>query len=105
MNIIRIKRQKHHTEIETDLDLITFKQGDVFIVYSPALELSGYGTTLDEAEKSFKIVLSEFFQYVEEHNTWKENFKDWKQTSEHQLTTITPAVLQKLSEQRTYNFA
>lgn len=45
-----------------DFGVVTFegKEGDVFIVYTPSLEISGYGNTKEEAKKSFDFNISQF---------------------------------------------
>jgi hypothetical protein len=58
------------------LSLIEFKEGDVTIVYSPALNLSGYGYTPDEAKNSFNIALHEFFRYTNNKKTFDEVLKE-----------------------------
>jgi len=49
--------------INTKLSLLSFVEDDTHIIYSPALDLSGYGSTEEEAKQSFEIVLSEFIGY------------------------------------------
>lgn len=51
------------------LSLIEFKEEDVTIIYSPALDLSGYGTTQVEAKNSFSEALHEFFRYTNNKKT------------------------------------
>ncbi|WP_354360124.1 hypothetical protein [Pedobacter sp. UYP30] len=58
------------------LSLIEFVEDDVNIVYSPALDLSGYGKTEDEAKSSFAIVIEEFFRYTIDKNTFDKVLKD-----------------------------
>jgi hypothetical protein len=53
------KDKKYHV----GLSLVEFKEDDVFIIYSPALDLSGYGYSLKEAKDSFSEALSEMFRY------------------------------------------
>jgi len=51
------------------LSLIEFKEDDVTIVYSPALDLSGYGISEVDAKKSFSEALNEFFRYTNNKKT------------------------------------
>lgn len=62
------------------LSLIEFKEDDVTIVYSPALDLSGYGYSSEEAKNSFNIALHEFLRYTSNKNTVNDILKDlgWK---------------------------
>jgi hypothetical protein len=55
---------------QVGLSLIEFNENDVTIVYSPALNLSGYGYNSDEAKNSFNIALHEFFQYTNNKKTF-----------------------------------
>ena len=57
------------SHIKTDLSLISFIEDGAHIIYSPALDLSGYGNTEDEAKESFQIVLKEFLSYCMDKNT------------------------------------
>lgn len=45
------------------LDVKIFTEDNVVIVYSPALDLCGYGYTYTEAIDSFRIAVAEFFEY------------------------------------------
>jgi hypothetical protein len=51
------------------LSLVEFQEDDVTIIYSPALDLSGYGYTESEAKKSFSEALHEFFRYTTNKQT------------------------------------
>jgi hypothetical protein len=51
-------------KIEVRLDMIDFVENDTFITYAPALDLSGYGATRDEAHRSFEVVLEEYMKYT-----------------------------------------
>ena len=46
------------------LSLVEFEEDNVTIIYSPALDLSGYGYSQPEAKQSFSEALHEFFQYT-----------------------------------------
>lgn len=58
------------------LSLIEFNEDDVTIIYSPALNLSGYGYDPDEAKKSFNIALHEFIRYTKNKNTLDKVLKE-----------------------------
>lgn len=47
----------HDGKFTVTLDVYVFMDEDVYIAYSPALDLSGYGTTKDEAKDPFSIVM------------------------------------------------
>ncbi len=52
------------------LSLIEFIEDDVTIVYSPALDLSGYGNNEIEAKQSFSEAIDEFFRFTTEKSTF-----------------------------------
>ena len=51
------------------LPLIIFSEDESWIAYCPALDLSGYGTDEDEAQDSFRTVLSEYLSYTAHKKT------------------------------------
>ena len=56
-------------EIEVNLALLEFMEDDNFMIYSPALDVTGYGKTKEEAMRSFDISLKEFFRYTVNKST------------------------------------
>jgi hypothetical protein len=50
--------------IETQLQLFSFVEDGVTIIYSPALDLNGSGYDLNQAKSSFWETLTEFFRYT-----------------------------------------
>lgn len=63
---LETNNEKYHV----GLSLIEFIEDDVTIVYSPALDLSGYGNNEVEAKKSFSEAVNEFFRFTTEKNTF-----------------------------------
>lgn len=59
------KKEKY----QVGLSLVEFKEEDIIIIYSPALDLSGYGNTQIEARDSFSEALQEFFRYTNNKKT------------------------------------
>lgn len=51
------------------LSLVEFKEDDVTIIYSPALDITGYGYSVEQAQESFEITLEEFVRYTHTNNT------------------------------------
>ncbi|OFX26983.1 MAG: hypothetical protein A2033_15930 [Bacteroidetes bacterium GWA2_31_9] len=73
--------QKHHIKafvgvdkgkINVGLSLVEFKENNITIIYSPALDLSGYGNNTDEARQSFEVSLREFLKYTTSKSTLNE---------------------------------
>lgn len=58
-----------HGKYLVSLSLVEFEEENVTIVYSPALDLSGYGYSQEEAKQSFSEALNEFFRYTNNKNT------------------------------------
>ncbi|MBO0932381.1 hypothetical protein [Fibrella aquatilis] len=51
------------------LALLSYIEEDVHVVYSPALDLYGYGNDEFEARSSFAITLEEYLSYTTKENT------------------------------------
>ena len=68
------------TAIKTELSLIYFVEEGTHIIFSPALDLSGYGNDEQEAKDSFEIVLQEFISYGMNKKTLMQDLKEhgWK---------------------------
>jgi hypothetical protein len=61
------------TAVTVDIELVQFEEDGVIFVFSPALDLTGYGKDEEEAQKSFTIMLREFLEYaVIKHTLLKE---------------------------------
>lgn len=56
------ERGNHRVTVQ--LSILAWEQDNVYFLYSPALDLTGYGTNLTEAKKSFETTLQEFVQYT-----------------------------------------
>ncbi len=66
--------------VDVILELFTYQKEDIYYVYSPDLDLIGYGKSLKEAHNSFKIVLEEYFDYAIKNGTLKKDLEKhgWK---------------------------
>lgn len=62
------------------LSLVEFEEDGVTIIYSPALDLSGYGMDSQEAKESFDEAFKEFFRYTQTKKTFDKVLKElgWK---------------------------
>jgi hypothetical protein len=56
-------------KIESELMVFLTKEDDYFVMYCPALELTGYGKTKGEAKKSFEANMRIFFEETTEKGT------------------------------------
>lgn len=55
--------------ITISLSLSIWDEKEITFVYSPALDLTGYGTSEEEAKQSFQIMLDEFVNYAHKKKT------------------------------------
>lgn len=55
--------------VEVSISIFLWQEESIFYVYSPALDLTGYGKTEQEARESFAIVLNEFLVYTHNKKT------------------------------------
>jgi len=62
------------------LPIITFQEENIFFIYTPALDLTGYGNTEDEARLSFEETLDQFLNYSTNKDTLVDELKrlGWK---------------------------
>ena len=59
------------------LSLFTFIEENVHVVYSPALDLYGYGNDEHEARHSFEVALQEYIRHTAEHKTLDKDLKKY----------------------------
>ena len=87
------------SKVDFNLPVIKFKEDDVFFLYSPALDLTGYGVTEKEAQKSFEETLGQFLDYSTKKNTLLSELRKlgWK-VSKKQLRS--PSLVDMLSKNR-----
>ena len=61
------------------------KEDDVAVVYSPSLEISGYGKTLLEAEEDFRRAVKIFIEETTANHTFEKALQalGWKRIDHH----------------------
>ena len=61
------------------------KEGETAVVYSPALEISGYGKTLPEAEKDFHQAVKIFLEETKANHSLEKALQmlGWKRIDHH----------------------
>ena len=91
--------------VQVNLAIIQFKEEGSFIVYCTAVDVSGYGKTVEEAEESFKISLTEFFKYTINKGTFTSELKrmGWNISRSKRKPMIPPPMSQLLSENENFN--
>ena len=55
--------------IDVNLDVYFWSEDDVYFAYAPALDLTGYDTTEEDAKKSFAKILDETLKYMHNKDT------------------------------------
>ncbi|MHC5310638.1 hypothetical protein ACYSNM_11335 [Myroides sp. LJL116] len=61
---VSVKFSNKSGTVNANVTLLSFKEKDTFIVYTPQLDLSGYGSTYEDALKSFETSLEMFLDYT-----------------------------------------
>ncbi|WP_250631473.1 hypothetical protein [Rhodoflexus caldus] len=62
-------------KIKVSLPVVEFKEDNIYFVYSPALDLTGYDRTLKGARRSFEETLNYFLEYTLENQTLEKELK------------------------------
>ena len=70
--ILSVDFKNNDGAVKANIVLICFKEVDTFIIYSPHLEVTGYGQSEKEALDSFNISLKIFLDYTINKNTLHE---------------------------------
>lgn len=69
---INVDFKNAEANVKANIVLISFQEGDNYIVYSPHLEVTGYGKTHQEAMDSFNHCLGVFLDYTVNKKTLHE---------------------------------
>lgn len=73
---IRASHDGHSAKIEIKLPVVLFQdENNIWIAHIPALDLSGYGNTENEAKASLDIVMNEYFEYAVKNHTLHADLK------------------------------
>ena len=77
-------KNKQATIAATNVIVLLFQEDNAHIAYSPALDLSGYGYSDEEAKSSFEIVLKNFLDVTTKKGTLFSELKrlGWKVKNE-----------------------
>lgn len=63
-NHMNVNFKSAEAKVKANIVLISFKEQHHYIIYSPHLEVTGYGESEDEAMKSFNHCLGVFLDYT-----------------------------------------
>lgn len=87
------------------VSVVQFKEDNAFIVYCPALDLSGYGLSNREAKQSFKTVLLEYIRYADNKGTLNDDLKahGWVRLKPKSPSMVPPAMTELLATNENFN--
>lgn len=85
-------------KVDVRLSFISFEDSGSQVIYCPALDLSGYGKTEEEARSSFETVLEEFLRYTINKGTLVEDLESlgWKRSRSKSSAKMTPPAISSL---------
>lgn len=79
-------------------------ENNIHFIYSPHIDLTGYGKTIAEAKKSFEIVLEDFVDYTLKKKTLGKVLSDlgWKLkgTAKKPKKVIAPSITSVIKDNR-----
>ncbi len=83
-------KAKNYT-VKTKLDLLSFIEDGINIVYAPALDIYGYGESERQAQESFGVCFEEYIRYTMNKHTFEAdlNSKGWKISSKGKNISLT----------------
>jgi hypothetical protein len=91
-------------KIELNIATFSWQEDSVFYVYCPALDLTGYGSTSEEAKKSFDYILEEFVVYTHNKKTiFKELEKLGWAVNKHKMKVVAPDFEELLTDNEHFN--
>jgi len=90
--------------VKVSLNMYLFKEGDSYIVYCPALDLSAYGNSEEHAKKSFEDVFEITIRYMLNKNTVKDDLikHGWKIKSLKQKKINAPSFEQMMKTNESF---
>jgi hypothetical protein len=68
-NQVNAKYVHGKNTVEINLSIFTWEEEKVHFVYSPALDLTGYGNNKKEAKEHFECVLEDYLKYTHNKKT------------------------------------
>lgn len=80
--------QDGKSKIDVTLSLIHFEEDGLNFIYSPALDLTGYGKTKEDALASYSTSLEEFLRYTSNKDTTVKELKrlGWSVSKKDKIT-------------------
>jgi hypothetical protein len=57
-------------KVDFRFDVVEYEENELIVLYSPALDLFGYGKTSRKAQESFTLTLEEYLRYTLNKDTF-----------------------------------
>lgn len=89
-------------DVKFNIAVSIFRQGDVFVAYTPALDISTYGNSKAEVQRNFEELINTFFASFEDHRElgqvldsmgWTKQKASWQPPKVEQTEITLPASL------------
>lgn len=89
------RRGKRVVRMSGSLPVVYMREGKAFIAYTPALDLSSYGASFNEAKENFKEALIVFLRDIIERNTVDEVLEEcgWKHVETPKPHWVPPSFI------------
>lgn len=86
------------------VSVVEFQESNTYIIYCPALDLSGYGESDSEAKRSFEVTLHEYIRYAVNKGTLDEDLRahGWKKRGSS-LSMVPPSMTQLLESNKNFS--
>ena len=87
--------------VEVGLSLLSYRDEDLHVIFSPALDMFGYGKTDKEARSSFDETLGEFLRYTANKGTLQSELLrlGWKAAGRQSRRTFKATEFSRLLRQ------
>lgn len=87
--------------VDTQLTLLSFVEGDIYYLYSPELDIYGYGQSENQARDSFSVTFKETMSYMVNKSTLEKELKSlgWAIKRNKKEILYTPPLFSHLIEE------
>jgi predicted RNase H-like HicB family nuclease len=87
-------KKKRVRRINASLPVTIIQEDNKFIAYTPALDISTYGNSFEEAKRRFAELVNIFFEELCDMGTLEEVLEEcgWKRTTTPKKTWIPPMI-------------
>jgi hypothetical protein len=101
---IKASYKDGNKSVKLSVSIFLWEEDAIHYVYSPALDLTGYGESVAEAKESFEVVLDEFVVYTNNKKTiFKELEKLGWAVNKRKKKVISPDFEELLTDNKHFN--